>query len=209
MKRLILTSDDFGMSPIYNEKMLEMIQLRFLSSISVMVERELKGQTDQWASLVKFNNTHNVSLGLHLELEDQNILSDSLRQLNKFQMLLGLKPSYVDVHKIQRVKSNYNEIAQFCIINGLSIRKYNETSIVIKSPVQSFIATNRELPEIIDWIESLKNELIYELIFHIGLFDPNCKSHWNKEREYDIKKLKYVNKLVIKKEIEIVSYKDL
>jgi len=209
MPKLILSSDDFGLSKVYNKRMIEMTQSGLLSSISVLVERDLSGQSSQFATIKKLHERKEFSLGLHLEItaEDDEAVFES--QWSKFEDLLGMTPNYVDIHKGHFQNVNFNTIGEFCLVKGVHFRKYNETTIDVSSPTQSLTATHKDLDTIKTWIDNFESNLIYELVFHIGTFDPGSKSSLNKEREFDVEKLRLVHKFISDKGIPVVSYKSL
>lgn len=209
MPKLILSSDDFGLSTIYNAKMIEMAQSGFLSSISVLVNRYSQHQSSQLTVIRKLSEEKGFSLGLHLEItaEDREAVFDS--QWKKFENLLGIAPHYVDIHKGHFENVNFNAVGEFCLLRGVPFRKYRETTIDVPSPAQSFTATHRNLDAIVTWIDTFESNSIYELVFHIGTFDPDSKSSLNQERERDVEKLLLVHKVILTRGIYIVSYKAL
>ena len=70
MPSLILTSDDFGLSKIFNQRMIELLQSNFLSSISIMINQVTSDQQNQIAEIKKMYAKNNFSLGLHLEVSE-------------------------------------------------------------------------------------------------------------------------------------------
>ena len=206
---MILTSDDFGMSLIFNKKIIELIKMGYLSSVSIMINRYTLEQTRQFDSILSYYKQNKISLGLHLEISEQNVISECQKQWNKFISIFGFKPNYIDIHKGKLIKNVHDLIANFCLSKNICFRKYLKTKVNTYSPTKSFVSTNKSLKSLINIIDNLKHENIYELIFHIGLFDPKCKSNLNKGREKDIEKLKYIFKYIMKKKIKIVNYKKL
>ncbi len=67
MKNLIINADDFGYSKVFNQKILELIEKDFVTSTSVMVECIDGEQRRQVEKLIELSNTHNVSVGLHID----------------------------------------------------------------------------------------------------------------------------------------------
>src|SRR5713226_5866744 len=115
MPKLILSSDDFGLSKIYNAKIIEMAQSHFLSSISVLVERSLAEQSGQLAAVKRLYEEKEISLGLHLEITaaDGETVFDS--QWKRFENLVGMTPDYIDVHKGHFHNVNFDTIGRFCV----------------------------------------------------------------------------------------------
>lgn len=59
------------------------------------------------------------------------------------------------------------------------------------------------------FIENLKDGESYEILFHPGMYDPDCKSSLNKERELDVKKIEEINPFLKENNIKLISYVDL
>ena len=209
MPNLILTSDDFGTSKIFNQRMIEMLQSNMLTSISIMVDQVTPDQQNQFAEIKKMYAQNNFSLGLHLEVSEADNESVYQRQWNRFDELLSLTPDYIDVHKGHFQNATFNAIAEFCLQKGVRFRKYKETTVNVSSPESSLTATFKELDAIKEWIDKFEVSSTYELVFHIGSFDPDSKSSLNKERELDIEKLKMVHQFISDKNISVVNYKTL
>jgi len=189
--------------------MIEMIQSGLLSSISVMSERVTSEQSSQLEKIRELYQEKDLSLGLHLEITNTDGDAVFERQWDQFENLLGLTPNYVDVHKGHFNNITFDTVAKFCLSRSVYFRKYNETTIFVSSPAQSFTATYQDLDIINKWIGNFDRDLTYELIFHIGKFDPDCKSSLNQEREIDVEKLRRVHQLLAEKRISVVSYKSL
>lgn len=209
MTKLILTSDDFGLSKVFNQCMIEMLQSNLLSSISIMVNQVTPDQQNQIAEIKKMYSKNNFSLGLHLEVSATDNEAAFQSQWNKFEKLLSMTPDYIDVHKGHFQNATFNSIAGFCLQKGVRFRKYKETTVNVSSPESSLTATFKELDAIKEWIDNFKTNSTYELVFHIGSFDPDSKSSLNKERELDIEKLKLVHQFISDKNISVVNYKTL
>jgi len=99
MPSLILTSDDFGLSKIFNQRMIELLQSNFLSSISIMINQVTSDQQNQIAEIKKMYAKNNFSLGLHLEVSEADDEATYQSQWNMFEQLLSIPPDYIDVHK--------------------------------------------------------------------------------------------------------------
>lgn len=207
--KLILSSDDFGLSAIYNAKMIEMAQLRFLSSISVLVERHLDEQYEQLVEVKRLSEEKQISLGLHLEITAGDGAAVFDRQWKRFDNLLGSIPDHIDVHKGHFHNVNFNAVGEFCLRKGVPFRRYEETTVEVASPARTLTATYTDLAKIEKWIYSLQGNLVYELVFHIGVFDPDSKSRLNQERERDVEKLLLLQKFISDMGISIVNYRSL
>lgn len=209
MTSVILTSDDFGLSQIYNDKIIEMLQFGYLTSVSAMVNRITRKQTLQVEKLKDIYKNKDISIGLHLELSEYIFLTELKTQWSLFETIFGFYPDYLDLHKNNTFKGNYNEIAKFCNLQNIPFRKYSLTSIPVNTPTLSIIATNQNIEAITEVINDFEQNGIYELIFHIGVYDPDANSSLNKERELDIEKLVAINQFITEKEIILTNYNTL
>ena len=98
VRRLIITADDYGYWPSYNEGILAAIEAGAVDSVSAMVEREYCDPAPLLES--------GVEVGLHLEFEGRwgprsgAPARTNLRvQLDRFVDLFGRWPAYIDGHK--------------------------------------------------------------------------------------------------------------
>jgi len=209
MGRIILTSDDFGLSQIYNEKIIEMLQLGYLTSTSVMVNRITEKQTLQVEKLKAIYKIKDISIGLHLELSECNFLDEIKTQWALFNTIFRFSPDYLDLHKNNTFEGDYNEIAKLCNLKNIPFRKYSLTSTPVNTPTLSIITTNESIKTITEDINNFEKNEIYELVFHIGVYDPNSNSSLNKERELDVEKLIEINQFIKEKRIILTNYNSL
>ena len=211
MGNVILTSDDFGLSKIYNREILMAIQSDLLSSVSVMVDGHIVKQQQQVSSLLELAEEKNVSLGLHLEIDsnENDIKNLCLRQWNKFVEVLGVEPDYIDIHKDHLFTIHYNDIANFCIEKNVAFRRYKETTVKLKAPDEMYMASSNSLLNLENKLKSVKENETLELVFHIGMYDENVKSSLNKERAEDRTKLESVHEIINELGLNVVSYNQL
>ena len=206
--KIILTSDDFGLSTVYNNKILEMLKQDLLTSVSVMVKRVSDDQLPQFEELIILKRNKQISIGLHLELSDCNYTNEMLLQFSLFEYYLGFKPDYMDLHKGGYFKGNLNIIADFCHFKHLAFRKYPLTTSIVACPNLSITATNMDYSTLENVIFSFENDKIYEIVFHIGVFDPISQSTLNRERERDLEKLIKVHQLIKQRKLILTNYKE-
>ena len=93
---LIITADDYGYSPRYDEGIVEAATARAVDSVSVMVKRGPLNLDPLLAT--------GVEVGLHLELAEgelgrEEALRELERQLEAFEAVLGRPPAYLDGHR--------------------------------------------------------------------------------------------------------------
>jgi predicted glycoside hydrolase/deacetylase ChbG (UPF0249 family) len=121
---LIITADDYGYSPRYDEGIVEAATARAVDSVSVMVRR---GPLDLDPLLAT-----GVELGLHLELaegepvgadEREEALRELERQLEAFEAVLGRPPAYLDGHRHCHARSGLAEaLGREAAQRGLPVR---------------------------------------------------------------------------------------
>lgn len=206
MAKVILTSDDFGMSALYNAEIIDAVAAGWLSSVSVMVNRGALPAA-QVLQLMQLYESRQISLGLHLEIEEKDVLQQCFDQWNRFVDTMGVVPDYVDIHKDHFFKSDYDTIAGFCMLKNVSFRKYPETTVAVKGPDNTLIASYMDLEDILSHLNIVQQGECHEIVFHIGVFDEDISSALNKEREADLVKLKSVRREMDHKGIELINYK--
>jgi predicted glycoside hydrolase/deacetylase ChbG (UPF0249 family) len=208
MAKVILTSDDFGMSAIYNAEIINAVQAGWLSSVSVMVNSGALNET-QVAALMDLYADKMLSLGLHLVLDGPDIPGQCAAQWDCFVAITGIAPDYIDIHKDHLFKSHYDTIAVFCQEKGVHFRKYPETTVPVSGPDHTLIASYVQLNDILNYLRLVKAGGCSEIVFHIGSYDKNVPSSLNREREEDLVKLITVRREMEHRKIELINYKML
>jgi predicted glycoside hydrolase/deacetylase ChbG (UPF0249 family) len=210
MKYLIINADDFGYSKIFNASILALIKDGLISSTSVMVNWIDDKQADQVSELSALTKSHDLSIGLHLEFSNNNFESEVEKQYGRFFSIFGFKPSHIDLHKSIFLKEAYPIIIDFCKDKKLPCRNLKiDTANVIKTQNEVLSGTRMSFDELKQAVENFKDDESYEILFHPGSYDPNCKSELNKERELDVKKIKEINPFLKENNIKLISYIDL
>lgn len=209
-KYLIITADDFGMSKIFNEVILDLIKKGLIHSTTIMINRIADGQKEQVKELIALSKNKNLSIGLHLEFENKNYSSQIKFQYHKFKEIFGFNPSHIDIHKAHSLTESFSDVAEFCKKIGVPTRNSGVIFNNIKmTSSEAFFGSVADFHNIEEWVKTLKNERYYEIMFHPGKFDPDIKSSLNKERERDIEHIKKLNSILEKNNIKTVSYLDL
>ncbi|WP_157255665.1 ChbG/HpnK family deacetylase [Pedobacter sp. Leaf41] len=211
MGNIILTSDDFGLSKIYNREILRALQSDLLTSVSIMVDGHLFRQQQQVLMLKLLAKEKNISLGLHLEIgiNQIDIRELCLNQWNRFINILGLEPDYIDIHKDHLFRNHYDDIAGFCIEKKVAFRKYKETTVKLKAPDDMFIASSESLNSIEERLNVMKSNETLEMVFHLGMYDEDVVSSLNKERAEDRKRLEWAHEVINKLGLKLMSYNQL
>ena len=209
-KYLIINADDFGMSKVFNEVILDLIKKDLIRSTTVMVNRVIDNQKSQFDELISLSKNKNLSVGLHLEFKDNNYPPQVKSQFQKFTEMLGFNPSHLDIHRSRDWKDPFSYVADFCREHTLPFRNRSAVFPGVKTTsTEVFFGTYEDFKNIEEWLTNLEDEKYYEILFHPGKYDPNCKSSLNKDREKDAENIKKLNTILGKNSIKVVSYLDL
>ena len=210
MKYLIINADDFGTSKVFNKSILDLIKNKKIKSTTVLVNRITENQKDQVEELIRLSNKMNLSVGLHCEFQKGNYDNQIRTQFDKFLEIFKKAPSHLDIHKSSELKESIPVVADFCKQKNLPCRnKGGPTKYFKTTHAPSLHATKEPFNKIENWIKALEDEKYYEILFHPGLYDPNCNSPLNKDREKDIESILKLNSILKKNNVKQVSYLDL
>jgi len=121
-KYLIINADDFGMSQIFNDVILDLIKKDLICSTTVMIDRITDNQKEQFDKLIALSKNKNLSIGLHLEFKDNDYPSQIKSQYKKFKDVLGFNPSHIDIHKAHSLMNSFSDVAEFCRKNNIPLR---------------------------------------------------------------------------------------
>ena len=203
MKTIIINADDFGMCKNYNRWILEMADLWYITSTSVIVSRI---NSDQLEDINKLKQT-NISIGLHIEYFDTNFKFHLDRQYNHFIKIFWLKPSHIDLHGATYKEEWYKHIEDICKDEWIACRKYSNKNLkMITNTTINW--THLSTEEIEEKIQEF-SEWSYEIFFHPWYKDNLYLSSLQQEREDDIKKIKEIQILLDKYSIKKITYNDL
>lgn len=209
-KYLIINADDFGMSQIFNEVILDLIRKDLIRSTTVMVNRVTDNQKEQFDELIALSKSKNISVGLHLEFQDSDYPSKIKSQYQKFKDTLGFNPSHIDIHKAHSLVDSFFDVAKFCKKSNLPLRNSGVLHEGIKTTfAEAFFGSIADFEKIKEWIKTLEDGKYYEILFHPGKFDSSCKSSLNKDRERDVEHIKNLNGILDENNIKVVNYLDL
>lgn len=211
MQYLIINADDFGYSKIFNTEILRLIKNGFISSTTVMINWINDEQDAQVKELIELNQFHNLSVGLHLEFNNTNFLPEIKRQQELFVATFGFEPSHIDLHKSTYLDEVDEIITLYCNEKKLPRRKHMNGKIKssITTNTAALSGTNLSFNELKSIIADFKDGECYEILFHPGKYDPDCKSSLNKQREDDVKKIEEINLFLKENNIKLVSFHDL
>ena len=194
MRQLIINADDFGMSIIFNEVILELIEAGQILSTTVMVRRITESQQSQIEHLIKISKQYQISIGLHLEFSGSDYLNQIEKQVLTFEQWFGFFPSHLDIHKASHFKDSIAVVADYCHIKNIPCRNHGIKFEGVRSPEATcFFGSINNFSEIEGWLTNLPENGVFEILFHPGKFDPDCKSSLNKSREQDALHIRTLN----------------
>ncbi|MBU2637500.1 MAG: ChbG/HpnK family deacetylase [Nanoarchaeota archaeon] len=211
MIRLIINGDDFRLSRLFNEKILDLLDKGFIKSTSVMVNRITKEQDAQLEHLIKLNS-RGISVGLHLDIDIEKPLRPQMEsQYRSFVSIFGFQPSHIDVHKLVHSKEVVEEANSLAEKYNLPVRNHGIKANTKQTdyPAFSFSGWVFKLEEAVNFLRSVKDGSSCELITHPGQYDPDSPSRINKEREEDYNGIIKLQDFLKANNIENISYKEL
>lgn len=206
--KLIITADDYGMSPLFNRGIEELAFLGLITGISVMIKRPFIE-----AAKLPFPN---LSLGLHLELEEISSKKEITAQIASFQQKFGKLPEYLDGHQHKHLNpKNLTLVASAARHFSLPVRsRFDEDRKVLQQrhiiTPDHFISWHPDrLSVLAERLATAKNFPLSELVVHPGYFDPACDYPYNQERESEILFLKSDQFQKLISPFRLVSYLEL
>lgn len=161
-----------------------------------------------------FKELPNVSVGLHLELREDDFLEEMEKQLTLFINIFHRLPSHLDGHShCHLTETNLPKTIRLAKKYDLPMRsRFNEDRLKIKregiKTPDSFISWHPHRTTFL--LEKLKETKgVTELVCHPGHYDKNCNYPYNKERREESDFLKSTNLKKILDKIDLISYADL
>lgn len=203
--KLIITADDYGMSPLFNHGIEEVAQQGIITGISVMIKRP-------YIEPAKLKFPH-IALGLHLELDGNSTLQEIQSQIKSFQGTFGQLPAYLDGHQHKHLTSkNLPRIVAIDEKLGLPVRSRNDEdraqlkAVGIPTP-DSFISWHPDRLHVLqERLTAATTFNLSELVVHPGYFDPACDYPYNHEREAELQFLKSRQFKVFISQFTLTSY---
>lgn len=213
MKWLIVTADDFGMSPGINRGIVQAHRDGILSSASLLVNRPASGEA---AALGRACPA--LSLGLHLELNpgDGNLVAAELEsQLARFLELVGGPPSHVDSHHdSHRDPRVLPHVLAWARQSGVPVRGYSSVRQLSTFYGQWGGDTHLEQISVTALVRLLDAEVrdgVSELTCHPGYAEPGLHSSYAVEREVELRTLcdQRVRQAMLEREIRVIGFAEL
>ena len=195
---------------------LELVEEKSVTSVSVMVDAVDSGQEKQLERLAQLSKDSLVSVGLHLWFQNTNFSEEVVRQFEKFVSIFGFEPSHLDIHKMDHLKDGYLAIQEFCVERGIpckNLSMFGEDVMINKSTLFTtkssvFDATGKTFFEIELWLQSLEDDFSV-INFHPGYYDPKSKSSLNKERETDGENIRKIISHLSRYNLVLANFNDL
>jgi predicted glycoside hydrolase/deacetylase ChbG (UPF0249 family) len=213
MKWLIVTADDFGITPGINRGILQAHREGILTSTSLMVDR---AGAEEAAALGLAYPT--LSIGLHLELDavqPEHVPADLDRQLVRFIDLLGVPPTHADSHHdVHRRPAVLPHVLAWARGAGLWLRGYSAVRQMPKFYGQWGGETHPEQVSVDGLARLLDEEVgegVTELTCHPGYVEPGFPSSYAVERELELATLcdRRARQVLGRREIRLIGFRDL
>lgn len=205
--KLIITADDYGMSPRFNQGMLEAARAGLVTSISVMIKRKYIRKSE----LLNLA----VSLGLHLELKPSSSYREITSQIARFKKRFDRLPDYLDGHQHQHITpENIGHVIRAAQRYQLPVRSrlLEDRNMLRQGNVvtpDNFISWHPDrLAVLTKRLRETKIFPISELVVHPGYFDPHCRYKYNQERGVELVFLKSERFARLTKGFSLLSYEN-
>jgi len=197
----VITADDYGYRPAYDEGILEAVRAGAVDAVSAMVTREVRP-----APLLEAR----VEVGLHLELERmpaagaagpaerREALAALRAQLERFERLFGRAPAYLDGHHHCHAREGLApDVARTAAARNLPVRSVGARhrrllrGVGVPTPDRLVGRTEEsepplpeEIARVLDGGEAPAG--VTEWMVHPGHRDPQGTSSFDAAREQDL-----------------------
>ena len=201
MASLVITADDYGYRPAYDDGILEAVRAGAVDAVSAMVTRD--------ADPGPLLDTR-VEVGIHLELEgmpdgaavgrvERRAALAAIRgQLERFEQLFGRPPAYLDGHHHCHARNGLApDVARIAAAANLPVRSVNPRhrrllrGVGVATPdrlvgrvEESEPPLPEELERVLDGEEPSAG--VTEWMVHPGRRDPHAASSFDAAREQDL-----------------------
>lgn len=189
LPKIIITADDYGMSPRFNAGILELAREGIVTSISVMIGRKYIRKADLL--------TLDVALGLHLEIKSVSSYREVISQIKRFAKRFGRLPAYLDGHQHQHITpGNISHVIRAAKRFSLPVRsRYPADRVLLKSAGVStpdqFVSWHPERLSVLKKrLREAQSSPVSELVTHPGYADKDCRYPYNVERSQELNFLK-------------------
>jgi len=213
VKWLIITGDDFGMSPGINLGIVEAHRCGILTSASLLVNRPA---SEAAAALAR--ECPVLSLGLHLELDavdPERVHAELERQVARFVELVGALSTHLDSHhNVHHDPRVLPQVLAWARRSTVPLRGHSEIRHVSKFYGQWGGETHLEQIGVEGLLRLLDEEVrdgVTELACHPGYVEAGFRSGYAAEREVELRTLcdERVRQAISQREIELIGFRDL
>jgi len=214
MKRLIVNADDFGAGHGVNRGIVAAHLEGILTSTSLMVDLPTSAEAAAMS-----RDARDLSVGLHVHLDETSNWSDRttelLRQLRRFEELMGRPPTHIDshhnIHRDPALLPDFLELANRC---GVPLRGHSPARCVSSFYGRWGGETHREqidVPGLSRLLAAEVREGVTELSCHPGYVDLDLRSSYSAEREIELRTLcdPEVRRVLDELGINLISFRDL
>lgn len=186
MRYLIVTADDFGLSPGVNRGIVEAHRRGVLTSTSLMV---LRPGCAEAVALAR--ECPDLSVGLHLDLDSAAGDTAAVRdQFVRFERAFDRPPTHVDGHHDLHLRAEWlPQVLTYARRCGVPVRGRSSVVRLGRFYGQWGGRTHLEQTSVESLIEILRTGLadgVTELICHPGYVDPSLQSGYAREREAEL-----------------------
>ena len=213
MKYLIVNGDDLGASRGVNRGILEAHEHGILTSASLLVNRPGSAEA---AALAR--TAPSLSVGLHADLDGPQqggVRASLLRQLTRFEQLLGRPPTHLDSHhNVHRSPDVLPDVLAVAAVHGLIVRDFSKVRCVPEFFGQWNGRAHLEQVGVASLVHLLRTRVedgLTELSCHPGYVDSDLVSGYTTERECELRTLcdGSVRAAIREARIVLVSFSDV
>ena len=215
LKWLIVTADDFGISPGVSRGIVEAHFDGILTSTSLLVNRPAGP-----AAAALGRECPTLSVGIHLELDatdPESVPAELARQLARFVALVGRPPTHVDSHHdVHRDPRVLPHVRAWAGRLGVPVRGDGPVRHLSKFYGQWGGETHLEQISVDGLLRLLDTELgdvehVTELTCHPGYVEPGFASSYSAEREAELRTLcdPRVRQALAERSIGLIGFRDL
>ena len=213
MKWLIVTADDFGISPGINRGIVEAHRDGVVTSTSLMVKRPA---CEEAVSLAR--GCPALSLGLHLELDGvdpADVPAEIERQHARFRELVGAEPTHVDTHHdLHRDPRILSPLLIWGRRQGVPVRGHAGVRYFSKFYGQWGGETHLEqisLEGLLRLVDTEIGDGLTELNCHPGYPEPGFPSSYAAERAVEVRTLcePALRDAMRARDIRLIGFRDL
>ncbi len=202
MIKLIINADDFGYSRLFNEKILELLGKKIISSTTAMVNHIDEKQGTQVAAIKKIPH---AGVGLHM-IGDVSFE----QQYEKFLEIFERPPTHIDLHKRIHELPLIRMINDFAEKKGVPCRNMGLIAETKQTTYPVFFSTYFSFESLCEYVDNMEAPYSYEILTHPGKFDPDSKSSLNQEREVDYQLMLQLHEYLKRRpEIALVHFGEL